>query len=145
MELVTEKYLTVNEAHQLLKSRRDQAGALSYEQQNSFDYLDDLVRLSDKDAKSMKSELVKAGLNEDCATRIINILPKKEDETKLILADQLGLEDSVIKAVTEISKTYVKDAKEPAKIKLVEAPQLEEVTDELTASTEKPKQEEDTE
>ncbi len=142
MELVAEKHLTVNEAHQLLKSRRDQAGALSYEQQNTFDYLDDLIRLSDKDAKAMKSELTKAGLNEDCAARIVNLLPKKDDEVKLILADQVSISDDVIKAVCEISKTYLKDAKEPAKIKQVEAPQLEQVTDELTASTEKPKEEE---
>ena len=140
MELIAEKYLSVNEAYSLLKSRRDQIGALSYEQQNTFDYLDDLVRLSDKNAKAMNGELIKAGLNEDCANRIVNILPKKEDETKLILADQLGLGEAIIKTATEISKTYLKDAKEPAKIKQVEAPQLEQV-DDLTQSTEKLKEE----
>lgn len=125
MELVTEKIVTVNEAFELLKNRRVKVGALSYEQQNTFDYLEDLIRLTDKNAASMKSELTKIGLNEECAVRIVNLLPKKEEELKLTLGDQINLNEDVLKKTLEISKSYLKDAKEPAKIKRMEAPQTE--------------------
>ena len=47
MQVIREKIVTVNEALSLLTNRQ-KAGNLSYEQQNTLNYLEDLTKLDEK-------------------------------------------------------------------------------------------------
>ncbi len=119
MQVTTERIITVNEAHGLLKDRQKQ-GNLSYEQQNTLNYLEDLVKLDDKDSDKMVKELKGIGFTEWQAVKATDLLPKKEEELKIVLAGSGAIEDGVLKKAFEIVKNYKKDAKEPAKTKKVE-------------------------
>ncbi len=123
-----ERIVTVNEAHDLLKSRQKE-GNLSYEQQNTLNYLEDLIKLEDKYAQKLVKELKETGLSEWQAIKAVDILPKKEDEFKIILAGSGPVNDAALKKAFEILKEYRKNAKEPAKTKKVEPlPEVEKPT-----------------
>lgn len=119
MQVITERIIAVNEALSLLKSRQKD-GNLSYEQQNTLNYLEDLSKLDDKDAVKMVKALKESGLNEWQAVKVTDLLPKKEEEIKVVLAGSGTVSDDVVKKCFEIVKEYKKLAKEPAKTRKVE-------------------------
>ncbi len=133
MQVIKEEILTVNQAHNLLKERQKE-GNLSYEQQNTLNYLEDLVKLDSKTHDKLLKELLEAaGLNSWQASKVVDLLPKKEDVLKIILTSGGPVNDETVKKVFEIIKKYRKDAKEPAKTKKVEvAEQKEEKKQEET-------------
>ncbi|MDP3742462.1 MAG: hypothetical protein Q8R15_04050 [Candidatus Micrarchaeota archaeon] len=120
MEVIREKIVTVNEALSLLEQRQKE-GNLSYEQQNTMNYLEDLSKLDSKDSEKMTKELKGAGLTEWQAVKVVDLMPKKEDELKVVLGGSGPLTEVVLKKVFEIAKEYRKLAKEPAKTRKVEA------------------------
>ncbi len=117
MEVITERSITINEALSALK-KRQKDGALSYEQQHTLNYLEDLVRLEDKDAAKLVKELKEIGLTESQAAKLCDLLPKKEEEVKLFLGT--AVKDDVAKKVFEAVKEFKKKASEPAKTKKIE-------------------------
>ena len=119
MQVEREKIVTVNEALELLKQRQRE-GNLSYEQQNTLNYLEDLVKLDDKDAAKLLKELKEVGLTEWQAVKIADLLPKKEDELKVILVGSGSVNDASLKKAFDIVKEYKKSAKEPAKSRKIE-------------------------
>ena len=121
MQVMKEHIVTVNTAHSLLKQRQTE-GNLSYEQQNTLNYLEDLIKLGDKDSDKMVKALKDAGLTEWQAVKVVDLLPKKEDELKIVLAGSGPVGDGQLKKAFEIVKEYRKGAKEPAKSKKVEPP-----------------------
>ncbi len=138
MDVIKERIITVNEAHELLKQRQHD-GNLSYEQQNTLNYLEDLLKLDDKDAAKMVKELKETGLTEWQAVKVTDLLPKKEEELKAIVLASGQASESALKKAFEIVKQYKKDAKEPAKTKKIEpAPQEPEKpkTEETVEKTE---------
>lgn len=106
MKVVSEKLVSLPEALALLQKRQKE-GELSYEQQNTLAYLQEFACLSAKDADSLKKELKELGfLNEFQIISLTNLLPKNEDEVKLILGgDRTGSSEQV-KKVLEIVKRY---------------------------------------
>ena len=119
MQVVKEKIITSNEALSLLTDRQKQ-GNLSYEQQNTFNYLEDLIKLDDKVSQKMLAELKDAGLTEWQAVKVVDLLPKKEEELSIFVSGAELLNAEAAKKAIEISKNYRKKAKEPAKTKKVE-------------------------
>jgi len=117
MEVITERSITINEALSALK-KRQKDGALSYEQQHTLNYLEDLVRLEDKDAVKLVKELKEIGLTELQAVKLCDLLPKKEEEVKLFLGT--AVKEDVAKKVFEAVKEYKKKASEPTKTKKIE-------------------------
>ncbi len=137
MQVIKENIITVNDAYELLKERQKE-GNLSYEQQNTLNYLEDLIKLDNKEAKAMVKELSEAGLTQWQAVKVTDLLPKKEDELKLVLAGTGPVNEAELKKVFEIVKKYKKDSKEPAKTRKVEAapaPVAEEVAEKATDKT----------
>ncbi len=138
MQIMKEKIVTVNEALSLL-TQRQKEGNLSYEQQNTMNYLEDLVKLEDKDSEKMLKELRDAGLTEWQAVKVVDLMPKKEDELKVVLGGSGPLTDAILKKSFEIAKEYRKAAKEPAKTRKIEAapePAVEEKATEAKESDE---------
>ncbi len=120
MEVIRERIVTVNEALSLLEQRQKE-GNLSYEQQNTLNYLEDLSKLDKKESEKMVKELKAAGLTEWQAVKVTDLLPRKEDELRIVIAGSGSVTDAVLKKSFEIAKEYRKLAKEPAKSRKVEA------------------------
>ncbi len=93
-----------------VEEKKEEAGELSYEQQNTLDYAQKFGKLTAKEAEELEKKLRDVGaLNEKQIISITNILPKKEEELKAILAkDKIELDEEQIKAVTKIVKEYRK-------------------------------------
>lgn len=115
MQALSEKFLTLSEASDLLKKRaKEQKGGapLSYEQQNSLEYCDKFGTLSEKDVKAMRKELQETGINEKQIVKLIDLLPAKEDELKTVLmgGGELPAADK-LKEILKICKSYKPQAK----------------------------------
>jgi len=92
------------------EEKKEETGELSYEQQNTLDYAQKFAKLSPKDAAELEKKLAETGLlNEKQIISLINVLPKKDDEVKAILAkDKTELGEEQIKTVAKIIKEYRK-------------------------------------
>jgi DNA-directed RNA polymerase subunit F len=100
----------VPEGEKPAEEKKETPGELSYEQQNTLDYAEKFAKLSTKDADELEKKLREiSGLTEKQIVSIINILPKKEDELKAVVAkDKLELDEEQIKTVAKIVKEYRK-------------------------------------
>ncbi|MCX6767611.1 MAG: hypothetical protein NTY90_02680 [Candidatus Micrarchaeota archaeon] len=89
---------------------KEEAGELSYEQQNTLDYAEKFAKMSVKNAAELDKKLREIGaLTEKQTVAIINILPKKPEELKAILAkDKIELDEEQIKTVIKLAKEYQK-------------------------------------
>ncbi len=105
MKIIEEKYPTYAELKEMLEERSGE-GELGYEQKNTLEYLQKFAKLDVKESKALKKELIEAGLSEKLATLCVNLLPRKEDEVKLIL-----LYGNVEDAKGELAKTVLKTLK----------------------------------
>lgn len=105
--MVSEKLISLPEALALLQKRQKE-GDLGYEQQNTLAYLQEFARLSVKDADSLKKELKELGfLNEFQIISLTNLLPKNEDEARLVLGgDKTSFSGEQVKKVLEILRKY---------------------------------------
>ncbi|MEM0475427.1 MAG: hypothetical protein QW343_01405 [Candidatus Norongarragalinales archaeon] len=107
----SEKIISLPEAKALLEKRRKE-GALGYEQQNTFEYLEEFAAFDEKDAREMRKELEKLGfLNEAQIVSVVNNAPRFENEVRAILAGCAGGEKSgctaeQAKQVLKIVKSY---------------------------------------
>ena len=104
MKPVSEKPLAYSEALAVLE-KRQKDGSLSYEQQNTFDYLTAFAKITDKEAAELKKELVGMGVDERSAVVIASVLPKKEEEVKTILgkAGDAELPKNILKTVKKFT------------------------------------------
>ena len=106
MNVVSQKVLLNAEALELLEERKKE-GELGYEQQNALQHLQTFNTLSAKEARKLFAELVEAGLNENQALLICNLLPKREDHLKSVLiADKSEVNDDRVKEILKIVKKY---------------------------------------
>lgn len=107
--IIEEKYLTVEEAKELLEKRRKD-GELGYEQQNTLDYLEKFAKLTEKEAEKMRKELEALGLlNEKQVVWLVNTVPQKEDAVKAVLSqEKLELNAEQVKDVLKICKKFGK-------------------------------------
>lgn len=85
MIIVSEKPVSIIQVQELLEERK-QDGELSFEQQNALDYAKKFSKLGVKEAKKLQGELEKIeGATEMQIVKLIDLMPKKEDEVKAIL------------------------------------------------------------
>jgi len=100
----------VPEGEKPAEEKKEVPGELSYEQQNTLDYADKFAKITPKEADELEKKLREiSGLTEKQVVSIVNVLPKKEDELKAILAkDKLELDEEQIKTVAKIIKEYRK-------------------------------------
>lgn len=120
MNVLSEKPIALADAAELIRKRmKDQkeGAPLGYEQQNTFDYLSKFAHLSAKDAKAMRKELedLDAGLNEKQLIKLVDLLPKKEEELKTILLScgELSAPEK-LKEILKVCKSYHSEKTEKA-------------------------------
>jgi DNA-directed RNA polymerase subunit F len=85
VKIVGEEIISFPEALALL-TKRQKEGELSYEQQNTLAYLQGVTKLSEEDAGELAKELQELGLTEKTAVTLANIFPSKEEDIRMILA-----------------------------------------------------------
>jgi DNA-directed RNA polymerase subunit F len=118
MEIIEKKSLTLAESFELLNDRKKEP--LSFEQQYAYDYLDDVSRLSEKDAESLSEKLKPFGLNDIQLVKVVDLMPKKEDELKMILSSAgSGVSAEQLKEIVKIIKSFKEKEKSVDKIKKV--------------------------
>lgn len=118
MDVIKKKPLSLAEAFEMLKDRKEET--LSFEQQYAYSYLEDLSRLSLKDAEILAEKLKPFGLNETQIIKVVDLLPKKEDDLKMIISSVgAGLTAEQLKEIVKIIKSLKEKEKDVEKIKKV--------------------------
>ncbi|MCD6229400.1 MAG: DNA-directed RNA polymerase subunit F [Candidatus Diapherotrites archaeon] len=99
------KYITIPEAKKVL-DKRAKIGELGYEQRLAREYLTEFSRINEKDAKKLAEKLKKTEkLSEIAVVKIIDLLPKDEDELRVILQkERYSLEKTEVEAVLSAVK-----------------------------------------
>ena len=106
-ELKESKDISLAEVLEILEKRKKR-GPLGYEQQTSHDYCENFVKLSITDTKGLISQLLEIEeINEKTAIKIVDIMPMKEAQLKIILAkDRIELSSEKLQKVFEIIMNY---------------------------------------
>lgn len=110
MKINSEKNISLSEALTLLE-KRQKDGDLGYEQQNTLDYLREFTLLNEKDSNALENELRELGVNEEQAVSLVNLLPKKEDEVRAVLAGGKTTSPELVKNVLKAVKRYKPEKK----------------------------------
>jgi DNA-directed RNA polymerase subunit F len=107
MKEISQKPLALIEALAVLK-RRQKDSELSYEQQAALDYVEKFAKLDLKKITALKRELTKLGVSDEGAVSLINLLPKKADEVKVVLGrgGSVVVQEDLVKGVLEALKSY---------------------------------------
>ncbi|MCK5474561.1 MAG: hypothetical protein KAI53_04090 [Candidatus Aenigmarchaeota archaeon] len=101
MKILDTKTATMAEALDILKNENEDN--LGYEQKITLEYLHRHTLLSKKDVVVARAELEKIeGLKEHQITALLDLLPEKEEEVKIIfMKERITLETAQIKKVLE--------------------------------------------
>ncbi|NYZ78217.1 DNA-directed RNA polymerase subunit F [Candidatus Micrarchaeota archaeon] len=105
MKIISEKNVSLSEALSLLE-KRQKDGDLGYEQQNTLNYLQEFVVLNEKDSNALEKELRELGVSEEQAVSLANLLPKKEDEVRAVLAGGKTTSPDLVKNILKAVKSY---------------------------------------
>lgn len=106
MKVIKEKTITVPEALVLLQKRQKE-GELGYEQQNTLAYLQAEAKLDEKDAAELVKELKGLGLTDKQSVMLASIIPKKEEEVKLILSyEKTDVSGDKVKEILKLLKKH---------------------------------------
>ncbi len=112
MKLVEAKPISFLEVKQFLSERKKEApgGELGYEQVNTLAYVEAFAQLSEAKEKDLRADLQKiAKLPETALSMFADLLPRREEEIKLILqAAKFELAEEQVKEITKIVKKYRK-------------------------------------
>ena len=105
MNLIAEKLITNAEAKELLEKRKEE-GELKYEQKNALETLKKFVTIDTEKVRKIREKLEKIEkLRERQIIQIANLLPKDEDDLRVILQkDYTLLTPEEVKLVLEAVK-----------------------------------------
>lgn len=108
MEIKDEKFITMVDAKRILSAKAKNK-ELGYEQKNAFEFLNKFCKLKLSDVEKMKEELKQIEkLTEKHIVSIIDLLPKNEDDLRVLFANEIiSLSDEEKKRILEIVKKYV--------------------------------------
>ncbi|MFA4945976.1 MAG: RNA polymerase Rpb4 family protein [Candidatus Micrarchaeia archaeon] len=108
MQSLKEKPVSLAEAREIMEKRQKE-GELSYEQQNTLDYLQQFSYLPVKKAKDLAKQLKAL----DCLTEaqialLVNILPGKPTEIKVVLGVETEhpVSEDQVKEITALIKKF---------------------------------------
>ena len=105
-KMISEKILTLAEVEKILK-KREKEDELIYEQKTASEHIQRFSKLKEKDALKLKNELVDAGLKEDVASKIVDVLPMdKEDILYLFSRERFILDEKEVKKLADIISKY---------------------------------------
>ena len=116
--------ITLAQVKEILSKRATEPD-FGYEQQTCLDYSNQFCKLKPSDASELFSSLKNIeGMTDDCAIKIVDMLPQLKSTVQVILAkDKVVLDDSKLTQVIElVSKASANRISPPPKIKEEEQP-----------------------
>ncbi len=110
MKLLESKPISFSQVRELLAERKKEAAGveLGYEQVNTLDYAEKFAQLSEAKEKEFRGELGKiAKLPEQAVVAFIDLLPRKDEEIKLVLQSaKFELAEEQVKEIGKLAKKY---------------------------------------
>jgi DNA-directed RNA polymerase subunit F len=108
MDVVSEKPVSLSEVIALLK-KRQREGELGYEQTNTLQYAEKFSKLDLREATALAKELAKMDVfTEAQLVKLVDLLPKKEEELKAIVGKDVSLGEERVKEALKLIKDYRK-------------------------------------
>lgn len=109
MKAIEEKVVAFSTAKELLDKRKKDS-ELGYEQQNTLEYLEKFVKLTDSESAKLQKKLEELNiLSEKQIMELVNLLPTKDDLVKTILSkEKLEFTNDQVKEITKIIKDHAK-------------------------------------
>ena len=109
MNIIESKPVGMPEAKEIMTSQ-EKDKEMTYEQKLAMEHLKKFTKLKAAEAKKMLDELSAVlRMSEETKIQIINLLPKKPDELRMIFTrENFSLKDDEIKKILEIVKKYHK-------------------------------------
>jgi len=112
MKLVESSPIALWKVAELLEERRREAGGnLEYEQTNTLEYAKAFGKISEAKTSALVKEISKVSPNLplEQAIQIADLLPKREEEIKLvILSGKMELPEEQVKEISKLLKKYSK-------------------------------------
>lgn len=88
MKILSEKPLNVYEVKTILEELKEKDKELNFRAEKTYDFLQQITELDKKKAKELFDKLMKLGisrLKELHVQQLVTLLPRKEDEVKMVL------------------------------------------------------------
>ena len=110
--IISEKPVTRAEVKEALEAIKKKEKELNFRAQKTEDYLQSIAPLSEKKAQELYKKLEKIGisrLREVHLTKLVDVLPAKEEDVKVVLSGYVGLtvKKDDLKKIAEIVAGFV--------------------------------------
>jgi len=83
-KLISERYVTISQSKEMFINSRENYEEMPYELNCALKYLEKFAKLSSEEAEKLLDELRGLGLNEKISVKIVDLLPKDEEDLKVI-------------------------------------------------------------
>ncbi|GBF36080.1 MAG TPA: DNA-directed RNA polymerase subunit F [Methanothermococcus okinawensis] len=83
-KLISERYVTIAWSKEMVNNNRENYEEIPYELNCALSYLEKFAKLSVEEAEELLSELKSLGLDEKTSVKIVDLLPKDEEDLKVI-------------------------------------------------------------
>ena len=83
-KLISERYITISQSKEMFINSRRNYEEMPYELTCALDYLEKFAKLSAEEAEELLKELRNLGLDERTSVKIVDLLPKDEEDLKVI-------------------------------------------------------------
>ena len=83
-KLISERYVTIAQSKEIVANSRRNYEELPYELSCAINYLEKFAKLSAEEAEKLLNELRSLGLDERTSVKIVDLLPKDEEDLKVI-------------------------------------------------------------
>ena len=83
-KLISERYITISQSKEIFINSRRNYEEMPYELSCALNYLEKFAKLSAEEAEKLLNELRSLGLDERTSVKIVDLLPKDEEDLKVI-------------------------------------------------------------
>ncbi|HIC99443.1 MAG TPA: DNA-directed RNA polymerase subunit F [Pyrodictiaceae archaeon] len=83
-KLISERYVTISQSKEIFINSRRNYEEMPYELSCALNYLEKFAKLSAEEAEKLLNELRSLGLDERTSVKIVDLLPKDEEDLKVI-------------------------------------------------------------
>ena len=105
-KLISERYVTISQSKEMINNNRKNYEEIPYELNCALNYLEKFVKLSVEEAEELLNELRSLGLDERTSVKIVDLLPKDEEDLKVIFYKS-NLPENVQEILNTVRK-YIK-------------------------------------
>ncbi len=101
-----EQPVSLSEVKELL-TKRKKDGELTYEQKQTLEYVKEFAKIKPAKAREAMDKLVEMGIDARQAAKIVDIMPKDEDDIKLLFAkEHYTLPPTKVEEILELLRSF---------------------------------------